>query len=401
MTVFYEKADPIQDARSTSARPLSTLPAVASLELKGIHKVFQKSQADAVCAVDSVSCSIADGEMVTIVGPSGSGKTTLLRLISGLEEPSAGSILLGGTDITRQPAHERSIAFVPQEPSLLPHLSVLDNISIGLRLRRVEPLEARQRVDKAVDLLGLRRLLARNPHELSGGEQRRVSLARGLVRQPEVLLLDEPLSNLDGPLRTQLRIELARIHHEFNATILYVTHDQGEALSLGQRVLILRDGAIQQFANAATLLYSPANAFVAGFIGSPPMNLLRGRVIQNQDTFVFRENNAAGILSGTHLELALDAERGRRLAGFADGNVILGVRPEHVQVSDEAGAYQALVEIAEPLGRETLLHLSTGAQRFVACAESGLIRQAGERVSVCFSLERALFFHPVSEKPVV
>jgi multiple sugar transport system ATP-binding protein len=370
---------------------------MASVELRNVTKTFRRSKREEVTALSEVSLQVADGERLSIVGPSGSGKTTLLRLIAGLDSVSEGEIRFGDVLVNSSLPHERDVAMVQQNPALLPHLTARETLSLGLRLRHVPRVGWDSLVNNVADLVGIKRLLARLPREISGGERQRVALARSLIRKPRALLLDEPFSALDTPLRVQLRGEVIRLQRELGVTLIHVTHDQTEAMSLGDRVLVLRDGIVQQCGAPSALYRSPANAFVAGFIGSPPMNLFRGHVGREGDKYVFSEHNVAGATSGSRVRVLLDAERGPRLAALAEGNVILGIRPEHITLDANAHAH-AIVEIVEQSGGEAILRLTTGANRFAMRAREDISAVPGERVPVRFSGEHAVFFHPVSEK---
>jgi multiple sugar transport system ATP-binding protein len=247
--------------------------------------------------------------------------------------------------------------------------------------------------------LGIAALLDRRPGTLSGGQRQRVALGRALVRNPKVLLLDEPLSNLDAPLRVQMRSELSRIHAQQGGTMLYVTHDQAEALALGQRVAVMRDGVLQQVAEPHVLYRQPANLFVAEFIGSPPMNIFRGRILAREGEFVFQENNPGGAANGLRLELPLSRERGERLIHFAEGNMVLGIRPEHISINQDAAEEDAAripVQTVEWLGAEALVYLSTGAHTFIARTNPARPPKAGESVPLQFEMNEVLFFNPAS-----
>jgi multiple sugar transport system ATP-binding protein len=375
--------------------------AVAQVELRGVTKVFAGGNREAVMALDTVSLSVQPGELLAVVGPSGSGKTTLLRIIAGLECPSEGQVMLGGHPATAARPGEREVAMIFQEGALLPHLTTAENIGLGLRLRSSSRTESDRKVTEIAGTVGLRKLLLRFPQELSGGERQRVALARAIVRKPKVFLLDEPLASLDGPVRTDLRALLSRIHRENRTTMIYVTHDQEEALSLGERVAVLRDGALQQIADPRTLYHAPANAFVAGFIGSPPMNLFRGHVARLGDEFLFTEHNATGAADGLRLQARLHPQRGARLAAFADGNILLGVRAEHIRVTAGTQPHvTAEIELTDFVGGHTILHCNTGASRFCVRVSGNADCHAGEKIPLSLDLQHAVFFNPVSEKVI-
>jgi multiple sugar transport system ATP-binding protein len=376
---------------------------MASVELKNVSKVFRPKKAEEIYAVTNLDLAIADKELVVLVGPSGCGKTTTLRLIAGLEEATSGTVSIGGVVMNEVLAQDRDVAMVFQRDTLYPHMTVFENMAFGLELRHVSKAEIETRIKSLANILGVTPLLHRHPRDLSGGQRQRVALGRALVRNPKVLMLDEPLSNLDAPLRAQIRGEIARLHTRLGTTMLYVTHDQSDAMTLGGRIAVMREGAIQQIGDALALYHSPANVFVAGFIGSPPMNLLRGRVVQNGEDYVFQESNPAGTAQGSRLELALPSKRGERLSRF-EGNIVLGIRPEHILLDDGLSSLQATnvpLERTESLGSEKHLHFNTGAHTFVARVRPEVPFQSGERVPLRFDLTKAFFFHPVSGTPII
>ena len=299
------------------------------LQLKGVEKQFGD-----VKTIKGVDLSIARGQFTVFVGPSGCGKSTLLRLIAGLETLTAGSIHLDGRDITRLPSAQRDLAMVFQSYALYPHMSVADNMSFALRLAKADPAVIKKKVDRAAEILNLGQYLHRLPRELSGGQRQRVAIGRAIVREPKVFLFDEPLSNLDAALRGQTRVEIAKLHRELGATTIYVTHDQVEAMTLADKVVVLRDGAIEQEGSPLTLYDRPANRFVAQFIGTPQMNV------------VDRGELPAG-------------------AGGVVGAAFVGIRPEDLHLKPAGqGQIGAKVELVEALGAETLIYLHTprGAQ---------------------------------------
>jgi len=286
--------------------------------------------------IHGIDTEIADGEFIVIVGPSGCGKSTLLRMVAGLEEISGGEIAISGRVVNNVEPSERDIAMVFQNYALYPHMSVYENMAYGLKIASVPKNEIRRRVDKAAGILQLAMLLDRRPRELSGGQRQRVAMGRAIVREPEVFLFDEPLSNLDAKLRAQTRIEIRKLHAELGVTSLFVTHDQVEAMTLAQRMIVMNAGRVEQIGTPETVYARPASTFVAGFIGSPPMNLLRGRA--EGQTFH---------LGGQALPLAEPAPR--------DGDLILGLRPEHVAL-DTTGRWSLQVDLLEMLGAERLVH---------------------------------------------
>jgi multiple sugar transport system ATP-binding protein len=306
----------------------------------------------AVQVLRDFSLSTQDGEFLVLLGPSGCGKTTCLRTVAGLERPDSGRILLDGRDITGLEPRDRDMAMVFQSYALYPHLDVYENIAFPLRVRKLSEAEAESRVRRAGERLGLGELLRRRPRELSGGQRQRVALARAIVRQPNAFLFDEPLSNLDAKLRVEMRGELKRLQHELGVTAIYVTHDQAEAMTLGQRIAVMRGGVLEQVGPPEEVYSRPANLFVAGFLGSPAMNFLAGHV-----------DEAARLFVAGPVRVPLDAEPLARAAGAA--SVTLGVRPESVELRREAaeGWNAASVYVSEAMGNENLVVVRTGEQQ--------------------------------------
>ncbi len=343
-------------------------------------------------AVRGVSLAVEDGEFMVLVGPSGCGKSTLLRLVAGLETPDAGTVSIGGRVVNTVPPKDRDIAMVFQNYALYPHLTVFENLAFGLMLRKLPRAEIETRVRAAAAQLDLAGVLDRLPKALSGGQRQRVAVGRAIVRQPQVFLFDEPLSNLDAKLRATTRAELIRLHQRLQATMLYVTHDQVEAMTMGDRICVLHDGSVQQVAPPLELYNSPANLFVAGFIGSPPMNFFPGTLEKTGDalrlTFAAANPAAAGMVSQSNhppvsFTLPSGALRLSDLQTFRPSDkksVILGLRPEHLfdaRTLGSAAAEKPLpvletqVEFAEPMGAETHLHLRHGAATLVARVPPG------------------------------
>jgi multiple sugar transport system ATP-binding protein len=307
-----------------------------------------------VLAVDDVSLTIAEGEFMVLVGPSGCGKTTLLRSIGGLEKVSSGRILIGDRDVTRLQPAQRDLAMVFQNYALYPHMTVRRNLGYGLRVRKTPRKERERRVEEVAKMLGLEELLDRRPGQLSGGQQQRVAMGRAIIREPEAFLMDEPLSNLDAKLRVSMRTSLQQLHSRLGTTTIYVTHDQVEAMTLGQRVAVMRDGKVQQVDAPQTLYENPANTFVGAFIGSPAMNLVEARV--TGDTVGFGA-----------FTIPLDSDRRPRL--LEDGAVVLGVRPEAFEDAEFASAHlptiDARVEVLEELGSDAYIFFAVDAEQVV------------------------------------
>jgi multiple sugar transport system ATP-binding protein len=343
---------------------------MARVRLEKLKKIYQDGSRSRV-AVHDVELDVADGEFVVLVGPSGCGKSTTLRMIAGLESISAGRLLIGDRVMNEVPPKDRDIAMVFQSYALYPHMTAFENMAFALRLRNQPAAEITSRVREAAALLDIEDLLQRRPRQMSGGERQRVALGRAIVRQPQVFLFDEPLSNLDAKLRVQMRREIARLHRQLGTTMIYVTHDQVEAMTLGDRIVVLRDGRVQQVADPGELYASPRNAFVAGFIGTPPMNLMAGTLVAGTSP-VFRSRDGLATLP-------LD-ERWRDLVAARSGQaVLLGVRPEDVHPVTEGG-FPMRVDLVEPLGNEILIYASVGGVELVSRAAPGRAPVAGTAV---------------------
>jgi len=353
--------------------------------LAKVGKAYSKTRR----AVNGVDLAIEDGELLVLVGPSGCGKSTVLRMIAGLEDITEGEIKIGERVVNDVPPRDRDIAMVFQSYALYPHMNVLDNLAFGLRRRKIAAPEIDRRVRAVAAMLGLDRYLGSLPRELSGGERQRVALGRAMVREPSVFLFDEPLSNLDAQLRVQMRAEIKRIHHGVKATMIYVTHDQVEAMTLGDRIAVLRAGELQQVADPLTLYREPANVFVAGFIGSPPINLLRASV--DGATLAFGDHRVA-VADGVAAKVA-----GRNSA-------ILGVRPEDwaFGTGPASGALTlpATVEVCEPLGNETLIYWHTPAGLVLSRAPGTRIPAAGEKATLVAPFTAVHTFDATTEKRV-
>jgi multiple sugar transport system ATP-binding protein len=371
---------------------------MARVVLEHVDKVFKGPKGQAIHAVRDVCLAVEDQELVVLVGPSGCGKSTTLRLIAGLEEVSAGQISIGGHVVNNVAPQDRDVAMVFQNYALYPHMTVYENLAFGLQLRRSTKPEIDRRVQEVGQTLGLTPFLDRLPKALSGGQRQRVAVGRAIVRRPKVFLLDEPLSNLDANMRLQMRLELARLHRRLAATMIYVTHDQVEAMTLGERIAVMNEGRIQQAADPLTLYRAPANLFVAGFIGSPPMNCFRGLLDADHQGLVFREQPGPP----TGLALRVADEHLARLAPRAGRPVVLGLRPEDIvaergnePASGERCA-RATVELVEPTGPDTYLHLTTGGLSFVARVHPGRRVAVGDALNVCFHMAGAHYFDPAT-----
>ena len=355
---------------------------MAAVTLRGVRKVYGTSQV----AVSDASFEVADGELLVLVGPSGCGKSTLLRLIAGLEEATAGTIFIGERDVTHLEARDRDIAMVFQSYALYPHMTVEENLGFGLKLRGHSPEDIATRVRQSAETLQLTPFLNRLPRQLSGGQRQRVALGRALVRKPQVFLLDEPLSNLDAKLRTSTRTEIARLHRSLGTTMIYVTHDQVEAMTLGERIVVLDKGVVQQIDTPMHIYERPVNLFVAGFLGNPAMNLLRGRV---------RESDGLAIQTAdlTLPTPPLPAQRGRE--------VVAGIRPEDLHRVDGSSATQgirleATVELIESIGNEAYLHMKSGSTSLIARTSPYGLPAIGERIALQVAPDRVHFFDAAS-----
>ncbi|MFN3597260.1 MAG: ABC transporter ATP-binding protein [Rubricoccaceae bacterium] len=355
---------------------------MASVTLDHVRKVYDNGHV----GVHDATFTIEDGEFVVLVGPSGCGKSTTLRMIAGLEAISSGTLRIGDRVVNDVAPKDRDIAMVFQNYALYPHMTVFDNMAFGLKLRKYSKAEITERVERAADILGLREVLGRKPKEMSGGQRQRVALGRAIVRKPAVFLFDEPLSNLDAKLRVQTRTEISKLHRHLGATMVYVTHDQVEAMTMGDRIVVLRDGHVQQIAPPLELYDAPANTFVATFIGSPSMNLLAGSLDSAGGSVRFR--------SAEGLVLPLPEGFGRD-AGAAE----LGIRPEDLYVDGHAPASRRLSEplafeldVVEPMGNEVVLYAHAGSHAVVARVEPQVLPEAGRPLMLRADLDKLHVF---------
>ena len=422
---------------------------MARVILEGLTKVFTAPRGEQIRAVQNASLTLEDRELLVLVGPSACGKTTTLRLVAGLEEPTSGHVIIDGEVVNKVPPEDRDVAMVFQNYALYPHMTAHDNMAFGLKLRKAAKSEIGRRVQEMAEMLDLNGCLERRPEELSGGQRQRVALGRALVRQPKILLLDEPLSGLDPRLREQTRVEILRLQQQLGLTMLYVTHDQTEAMSLGERIAVMKEGTIEQIAPPLALYQQPQTKFVAGFFGSPPMNFFHGTILANGDGLLFQEQpflsmnlpsptdcrrfalspsegERAGvrglslvkrqefnartsreILSARHhnllpFSLPLPKEIIPALRARVGQSMTLGIRPEHVQICPAApDPVEAVVERIEPLGAETHLRATTWGHQLVMrlATNNGVV--ANQKISLTFLISNAHFFDPATEKVLV
>lgn len=353
---------------------------MAAVKLHAVRKVYSNGHV----GVEGATFDIADGELLVLVGPSGCGKSTLLRLVAGLEEATGGTIHIGDRDVTHLEPRDRDIAMVFQSYALYPHMTVKENLGFGLKLRGHTEAEVAERVKEAADSLELVSMLDRLPKQLSGGQRQRVALGRALVRHPKVFLLDEPLSNLDAKLRAAMRIEIARLHRSLKTTMIYVTHDQVEAMTLGQRIVVLDRGIVQQIDTPMRIYERPINLFVAGFLGNPAMNFFRGTLSASQA--------GQGVLKGEGAELIVP------VAGLPVGRaVVVGIRPEDLQRVDGASPpgnirIGVLVDLIETIGNEAFIHASAGAWRITVRSSPYHLPPLGSNITLQVAPERLHFF---------
>ena len=363
---------------------------MAQVMLKALNKKY-----DEVHAVKDVNLHIRDKEFMVLVGPSGCGKSTTLRMVAGLEEITAGEIHIGDRLVNDLPPKDRDIAMVFQNYALYPHMSVYDNMAFGLKMRKFPKADIEKRVKDAAEILGIQELLKRKPRQLSGGQRQRVAVGRAIVRHPQVFLFDEPLSNLDAKLRVQMRVELKKLHSRLETTAIYVTHDQVEAMTLGDRVVVMKDGWIQQVGEPMELYGRPANKFVAGFIGSPAMNFIDVGI---------NEVNGSIVAEAPGLRLSVSPAKAAALRPYKGQQVALGVRPEDVHVAgggDPAHySFDAAVEVVEPLGSEILLDVRVGRGTIVARVEPSVRVKIHETVKLAVNADKLHFFDAKTEQAV-
>jgi len=350
-----------------------------------------------VVAVDDMSLDVEDKEFLVLVGPSGCGKTTALRCLAGLEEMTSGTITIGDRVVNDLPPKDRDIAMVFQSYALYPHMSVYDNMAFGLKLRKTPKPEIDRRVNDAAEILGIEMLLDRKPKQLSGGQRQRVALGRAIVREPLVFLMDEPLSNLDAKLRVQTRAELSKLHQRLQATFIYVTHDQTEAMTMGTRIAVMKDGLLQQVDTPQVLYDSPDNIFVAGFIGSPAMNFFDARVVGTKEEMY---------IDGPGFKLRVPASRTEALGDHLGKELLFGVRPEEIhdrQFAPPGVTSEQLsvkVEVTELMGNEIFLYLLIDSKTFIARVDPRTSARVGQTLNVVLNMDNVHFFDPSTEKAI-
>ncbi len=351
---------------------------MAGVTLKNLYKRF-----DNFVAVKDVNLEIRDGEFLVLVGPSGCGKSTTLKMIAGLEEASEGKIHIGPKDVTHLEPKDRNIAMVFQNYALYPHMNVYQNMSFGLKIRRIDPAEIDRRVNEVSRVLGIEELLKRKPKQLSGGQMQRVALGRAIIRNPDLFLFDEPLSNLDAKLRVKMRFEIARLHKEFKCTTVYVTHDQIEAMTLGDRIVIMKDGVVNQIGSPLEVYDRPINRFVAGFIGSPEMNFVDGRIVTENGRQRFYSDDDC---------LVFDLETKRPIHN-PNAGVVLGIRPEHIRLLPESeGSSYLQIEVVEHLGFQTMVMGRNGCAQITALVDRMESLRYGTKTSIGIVPDQAHLF---------
>ena len=363
---------------------------MAAVNIAGVQKWFGSTH-----VIRGVDVAIADEEFCVLVGPSGCGKSTLLRMIAGLEEIGTGEIAIGATVVNRVPPKERDIAMVFQNYALYPHMSVYDNMAFGLKMRKFEKAEIAKRVKEAADILGIQDYLKRKPRQLSGGQRQRVALGRAIVRHPRVFLFDEPLSNLDAKLRVQMRVELKKLHLRLGTTAVYVTHDQVEAMTLGDRVVVMKDGLVQQVGEPLELYNQPANKFVAGFIGSPAMNFA---------TVTMTDGNGRLTAKNSGMEIEVPSPHVERLRPHVGRQLSLGIRPEDLHVAGDADpiglTFPSKIEVIEQLGSEILLDVRVGEETMVAAVDPTTRAKVQDTLRLAVNPNRLHFFDAKTEAAI-
>ena len=370
-----------------------------SVHMKNLVKTYLDEHGNpSFTAVKNINLDIKDGEFMVLVGPSGCGKSTTLRMLAGLESISGGTISIGDRVVNKVHPKDRGIAMVFQNYALYPHMTIFDNMAFGLKLAKKPKEFIQESVTKTANTLGLEKMLDRKPGALSGGQRQRVALGRAIVRDPKVFLFDEPLSNLDAKMRVHMRSEISRLHTQLTTTMVYVTHDQVEAMTMGDRICVMRDGSIMQVADPLTLYRQPENIFVAGFIGSPPMNLLKGKVQKLESGLAFVEDGQTGALT-----VPLHGKLESLAAKYVGKSVLFGIRPEHLsdQVSDPSHIpVTATVEISEPMGSESIVHFKAATGNLIARVPGEHLYRPGDQLTVQLNMEKVHLFDAETENAI-
>ena len=377
---------------------------MAEVVLENVHKTYAGEKGRDVAAVEDASLTIRDKEFMVFVGPSGCGKSTTLRMIAGLEEISSGAIYIDGKKMNDVPPKDRDIAMVFQNYALYPHMTVYKNMAFGLQLRKYPKAEIDARVQEAAQILGLTpEMLDRRPKALSGGQRQRVALGRAIVRKPKVFLFDEPLSNLDAKMRVQMRTEISKLHERLATTMIYVTHDQVEAMTMGDRICMMKDGRIQQVAEPLEIYNEPANMFVAAFIGSPPTNFFLGTIIHRDGKLLFSEKAGEGTSNAVTLQV--DDRHAPKVESYLNQPIYLGIRPEDIEDRSLASApppgriFRATVDLVEAMGAETLLYLKTAGHNCIARSSGQLPARTSPAIDLVAHMDRAHYFEAVPQDP--
>ncbi|MCF6269115.1 MAG: sn-glycerol-3-phosphate ABC transporter ATP-binding protein UgpC [Melioribacteraceae bacterium] len=357
---------------------------MAEVKLKNVSKIYDGE----VKAVNSVNIEIHDKEFVVLVGPSGCGKSTLLRMIAGLESITDGEIFIDDNLVNDVSPKDRDIAMVFQNYALYPHMTVYENMSFGLKIRKFKKEEIKKRVENAAEILDLGELLQRKPKALSGGQRQRVAIGRAIVRNPKIFLFDEPLSNLDAKLRVQMRTEISKLHNRLEATIVYVTHDQVEAMTMGDKIVVLKDGIINQIDSPMNLYNKPANKFVAGFIGSPAMNFIQGKIVSDSKLF-FVSNDKL-------VKIPLLTEQQEILKKYINEEVTIGIRPENITpaklTNENSYKIDVTLDVVEPMGNETIIYFKIGENKMVARIQYNEVLSVNQNLELLINLKHLHFF---------
>ncbi|MGB0413269.1 MAG: ABC transporter ATP-binding protein [Coraliomargarita sp.] len=370
----------------------------SAVSIQNLNKVYYDDKGKpSFHAVKGINLEIKDGEFMVLVGPSGCGKSTTLRMLAGLESITDGTISIGETVVNKLSPKDRDIAMVFQNYALYPHMTLYDNMAFGLKLQKMPKDEIDCRIQEASDILGLTPMLDRKPKALSGGQRQRVAVGRAIVRHPKVFLFDEPLSNLDAKMRVSTRAEISKLHQKLGSTMVYVTHDQVEAMTMGDRITVMKDGNIMQVADPLTLFQEPDNMFVASFIGSPPMNLIHGRIEAGP---LFIEDVAEGSTTQP-IQIPLSGKVAEKAEKRIGQPTVFGIRPEHTSehpIDAASTSIRASVEIAEIMGEETYVHLGLASQTLIARVHTEHRFQAGQEVEIHLNLDKAKLFDPETEQ---